>query len=195
MKYPELRKLANRLYFNHEDVADVLGITLASAKVLCSRYTEKGLFIRLKKDLYILSERWQQISMQDFYRMSNILQVPSYISLMTALSYYEVTTQIQRGFIEAVCINRTLKKEIDSLFFYFYKIKKDLYFDFIKDGDFFIATKEKAFLDSIYLYSFGKYTFDIASIDLNKLDIKRVMKLLKKFPERTNMMVKRICRI
>ena len=195
MKYPELRKLSTRPYFTYEDVSDTLRITPASAKVLCSRYVEKGLFIRLKKNLYILREKWTQNLSQDFFRLSNMLQVPSYISLMSALSYYDVTTQVQRGIIESICIKRTLKKEIDDVSFFFYKIRNDLFFDFIKDGDFFIATKEKAFLDAVYLYSFGKYTFDMASIDLDKLDLERIERSLAKFPDRTKRSVKRICRI
>jgi predicted transcriptional regulator of viral defense system len=195
MRYAELRQLASKLYFTYEDVADTLKINQASAKVLCSRYAEKCLFIRLKKNLYVLKERWEQNSVQELYRISNVLQVPSYISLMTALSYYELTTQVQRGVIEAVSVKRTVKDEINDIAFYFYKIKKDLYFDFVKTGDFFIATKEKAFLDALYLYSLGKYAFDIDSIDIAKLDIKRIKKLLKKFPDKTKKVVKTICRI
>ncbi len=195
MRYHELRKLPNHLYFTYEDVSDTLKINPASAKVLCSRYIEKGLFIRLKKNLYVLSERWKQNSLQDFFKLSNMLQVPSYISLMTALSFYEVTTQVQRGFFESVCIKRTVRYEIEGIIFNFYKLKRELYFDFTKQGDFFIATKEKAFLDAVYLYSFGKYAFDVDSIDASKLDGKRIRKLLKVYPERTQLMAKRICRV
>lgn len=195
MKYKELQTLRNHLYFTSEDVAGLLGIKSSSAIVLCARYIKNGLFIRLKKDLYALKERWEINSSADFYRISNILQVPSYISLMTALSFYEVTTQVQRGFFESVCIKRTDRYEIDGIIFNFYKLKRELYFDFTKQEDFFIATKEKAFLDAMYLYSFGKYAFDIDSIDVGKLDVKRIKKLLEVYPERTQMMVKRTCRI
>jgi predicted transcriptional regulator of viral defense system len=86
MRYIKLRKLNSRLYFTYEDVADVLGIGSNSAKVLCTRYSKIGLIIRLKKNLYTLKERWEKNSQEDFFKISNILQVPSYISLMTALS-------------------------------------------------------------------------------------------------------------
>lgn len=195
MRYLELRALTDRLYFTSRDVADLLGIKHTSAVVLCARYVEKGIFIRIKKDLYILKERWQKNSLRDFYRISNILQVPSYISLMTALSFYEITTQVQRGFFESVCIKRTARLEIEGINFNFYKIKRELYFDFIKKEDFFIATGEKAFLDAVYLYSFGKYTFDTDSIDLSKLDMKKLKKLLKIFPEKTIKVIEKICRI
>ena len=195
MRYIKLRKLNSRLYFTYEDVADVLGIGSNSAKVLCTRYSKIGLIIRLKKNLYTLKERWEKNSQEDFFKISNILQVPSYISLMTALSYYEITTQVQREVIESVCVKRTLKKTIENTEFNFYKINRTLYFDFLKKDDFFIASKEKAFVDAVYLYSFGKYSFDFDSIDISKLDMKRIKKIIKNFPERTKQTLKKICKI
>ncbi|MCX7770712.1 MAG: hypothetical protein N2202_06480 [Proteobacteria bacterium] len=195
MKYLKIKDLEDRLYFSHNDVAQLLGIKEQSAKVFCSRYVEKGIFIRLKKDFYILKDRWQRNSLEDFYKISNILQVPSYISLMTALYFYEATTQVQRDYFESVCIKRTERLEIERVKFNFYKLKKELYFDFIKERDFFIASKEKAFIDAIYLYSFGKYAFDIDSIDMGKLNIKRIKSLIKKFPEKTQRLLQTICKI
>jgi predicted transcriptional regulator of viral defense system len=195
MKYPELKRLSSRLYFTYEDVAEELKIRPASARVLCTRYVKRGLFVRLKKNLYSLRERWEQNSLQDFYRIANILQVPSYISLMSALSFYEVTTQVQIGIVESICIKRTRKEEIAGIALDFYKIRKELYFDFLKIEDFFIATKEKAFLDAVYLYSFGKYAYDLSSLDLEKLDMKRLTGLLERFPDRTKRNVEKICGI
>lgn len=195
MKYHAIKLLNEKLYFSSKDVADVLHIKEASARVLCTRYVKSGLFVRLKKDFYLLREKWERLKLEELLTIANFLQVPSYISLMTALSFYEVTTQVQRGFFESVCIKRTAKYEIDSINFYFYKLKKELYFDFVKMDDFFIATKEKAFLDAMYLYSFGKYSFDLDSIDLSKLDVKKISELVKNFPEKTIKLVKRKCRI
>jgi len=194
MRYIKLRKLNSRLYFTYEDVADVLGIGSNSAKVLCTRYSKIGLIIRLKKNLYTLKERWEKNSQEDFFKISNILQVPSYISLMTALSYYEITTQVQREVIESVCVKRTLKKTIENTEFNFYKINRTLYFDFLKKDDFFIASKEKAFVDAVYLYSFGKYSFDFDSIDISKLDMKKIKKIINNFPERTKQTLKKYAR-
>lgn len=195
MKYLQIKALENSLFFSHKDVAQLFEIKESSARVLCTRYVDKGIFIRLKKDFYVLKDRWQRNSREDFYRLTNFLQVPSYISLMTALSFYEVTTQVQKDFYESVCVKRTEKLDIERCNFNFYKIKRELYFDFIKYEDFFIATKEKAFLDALYLYSFGKYKFDLDSIDIGKLDMKRIKNILEKFPEKTKKMAEKICRI
>ncbi|MFN3479896.1 MAG: hypothetical protein ACK415_05875, partial [Thermodesulfovibrionales bacterium] len=139
--------------------------------------------------------KWRQLSYEDCYRIANILQVPSYISFMTALLFYEVTTQVQRGFFESACLKKTARYDIKDIIFNFYKLQKGLYFDFVKEGDFFIATKEKAFLDAVYLTSLGRYSFDLASLDLSKLDMKRIRKLLERFPDRTKREVKKICKI
>jgi len=114
---------------------------------------------------------------------------------MPALSYYEITTQVQRGVIESVCVKRTLKKTIENIEFnYFYKINRNLYFDFLKKDDSFIASKEKAFVDVVYLYSFGKYSFDFDSIDISKLDMKKIKKIINNFPERTKQTLKKYAR-
>ena len=58
-----------------------------------------------------------------------------------------------------------------------------------------MASKEKTFVDSIYLFSFGKYKLDLTAIDLAKLDMERVNKLIAVFPEKTKKVVRRLCGI
>lgn len=195
MRYIELKKLKERLYFTVEDVQDVLGTATGSARNLCSRYSQKGIFVRLKKNLYVLDEKWGNYTREDFYRISNVLQVPSYISFMSALSFYEVTTQVQRDFFENASLKRSARFDIKGTAFNFYKLQKKYYFDFIRDKDIFISTKEKAFIDSIYLFSFGKYKIDLSSLDLDKLDKQRVAKIMKLYPLKTKNIVSRLCRI
>ena len=84
---------------------------------------------------------------------------------------------------------------LKNLYFNFSKINKNLYFDFIKKNDFFIATKEKAFVDAIYLYSFGKYKIDFFSLDLTKLDSKKLIEIMKLYPEKTRSIIKKLCKI
>lgn len=196
MKYREISvELKGKPFFTAKDLADALGIKPQSAWVLASRYVKNGLFLRLKNNFYILAEVWQNLSRDDFLKISNFLQVPSYISFMSALSYYEVTTQLQRNFFESASLKRSRKFDIKETAFNFYKLKKQYYFDFVKIDGIFIATKEKAFVDSAYLYSFGKYKPDFSSLDLNKLDKDRLKKIIKPFPRKTRAIIKKLCRI
>ena len=41
----------------------------------------------------------------------------------------------------------------------------------------------------------GKYAFDFDSIDMDKLDIKRIKSLLEKFPQKTRMVTQKLCKI
>lgn len=195
MKYLKLRKFKKNLYFTVEDVANVLNIKQSSARVMCSRYVKNGFFIRLKNNFYILSENWDKFSREDFLRISNYLQVPSYISYMTALMKYGVTTQVQRNYFESCSLKRTKVFNVKGIEFKYYKIRKDYYFGFERKDNIFLATKEKAFIDALYLYCFGKYRIDFSSLDLDKLDKEKIIEIIGVFPSRTKKIVRKICKI
>jgi len=195
MNYAKLHKLNQKLYFSGKDVQSLLGVKPSSAKVICSRYVKTGFFVRLKNNFYVLNERWENFDRRHHLAIANILQVPSYISFMTALSVYELTTQVQRDFYENACLRRSLKTSIQGVKFNYYKLKKEYYFDFIKKDGFFIASAEKAFVDSAYLFSLGKYQLDISSLDLGRLDKKRLKRIAAVFPLKTQVIVKQICKI
>jgi predicted transcriptional regulator of viral defense system len=169
MPYEHLLKI-DKPFFTQYDVAHALGSKLASAQVLCSRYVKRGLLIRLKRGLYVRTETLGHLGQIDLFRIANILQVPSYISLMTALSYYGITTQAQRGLFESISIKRTSRFQVGGLSFHYSKIRTDLYGEFIKREGVFIARPEKAVLDTYYLASIGRYALDGVSLDLTKVD-------------------------
>lgn len=184
MNYIRLRKI-QRLYFGYEEIARVLGITLLSAKVTAVRFVKNGMLVRLKRNIYVLRERWDRIDTEEKFILANVIQSPSYVSLMSALGHYQITTQIQRDFIESAAINRTKQIEIKGSAFKYTKIDKRLYFGFVKENRFFIAIPEKAFLDAFYLMSLKRYNFDVSSIDFNKFDNKIIRKFVKRYPLKT----------
>tara|TARA_B100000315_G_scaffold186633_1_gene176062 strand:- start:978 stop:1571 length:594 start_codon:yes stop_codon:yes gene_type:complete len=184
MRFFELSKI-NKLYFDYEEISRALEITLQSAMVSASRYVKQGLLIKIKRNIYVLNEKWKALEREDKFTLANLIQVPSYISLMSALDYYEITTQIQRDFIESVAVKRTKEREVKNTLFNYTKINTNLYFGFKKEKDFFIATPEKAFLDALYLMSLGRYSFDIDSLDFSKLNGNEISKLRKRFPAKT----------
>ena len=188
-------ELSPKIYFSGSDLARILKINPESAKVFASRYTKKGMFIRLKQNFYVLSQNWPNYTTEQYLKIANLMQVPSYISLMTALNFYEVTTQVQRNFFESVAQKRTVDFNIKGTIFTYYKMKKQYYFDFSRQGDIFISRKEKAFIDAVYLYSFGKYKIDFDSLDLKKLDMQKIEKIINVYPRKTIKIVKRLCKI
>ena len=190
-----LQELSRKPYFTLGDVAQIFSLQPASARVLCSRYVRQGLLVRFKNNIYTTAWKWESLTRQDLFKIANVLQVPSYISLMTALAYYDVTTQAQNNYQESVCLKRSITYNVREAVFSYVKLQSRYYGDFIKKDGVFIATKEKAFLDAAYLFSFGKYKFDVDSLDMKKLEFKKLKSLLKVYPEKTKETVKRLCGI
>lgn len=181
MKYFDLLKI-DKLIFGIEDISYSLGISIDAAKVSAVRYVKKGILLRVKKNMYLLKEKWKILDINEKFTLANFIQTPSYISLMTALDYYEITTQIQQNFFESIVQKRTKQVIVENAIFSYTRINKNLYFGFIKKDDFFIAEPEKAFLDTIYLTSIGRYNFDRDSLDINKLNRNVVLNLLIRYP-------------
>lgn len=192
MNYRKLEQL-NKDIFTPQDVAEALGIAYQSACVTASRYVQQGIFIRLKRNFYTLTSRWGRFGAAENFRVANILEVPSYISLTTALSFYGITTQMPRDFYESISIKRTKNIEEKERTFIFIRINKGLYHDFIKQDDYFIATPEKALLDALYLMSLNRYHLDISALDVGKLDHKKINKLVASYPEKTGKSWRQIC--
>jgi predicted transcriptional regulator of viral defense system len=191
----KLQDLGRNDFFTIDDVAQSFGLQRGSARVFCSRYAKQGLLVRLRNNLYTTASKWENLARNDYFAIANILQVPSYISLMTALAYYDVTTQAQQDYQESICLKRTIAYNVRQAVFSYVKMQRSYYSGFVKTPGFFIATKEKAFMDATYLYSFGKYRFDIDSLDLKKLDFNKLKTMVKNYPQKTKDMVKRLCGI
>jgi predicted transcriptional regulator of viral defense system len=188
MKIAELNSIS-QLYFSYEDIARALKISSDSARVSASRYVRLGLLVRLKRNIYVSRERWRIANREERFALANLGQTPSYVSLTTALDYHEITTQLQRGFIESVAVKRTKEIPIDGSLFRYTKIGFALYGGFVRREGFFIATPEKAFLDALYLASLGRYALDLAAIDAGKLDPKEIQRLSRIYPLKTRIML------
>ncbi|MBW1698676.1 MAG: hypothetical protein JRG77_08400 [Deltaproteobacteria bacterium] len=195
MKREAWRSLKRSLFFTTEEVARKFGITRASAHVLCSRQVKNGSFIRLKKNFYVLEDRWPYLERQDLFVIANYLQVPSYLSCTTAMVYHGLTTQVPRDWYESVSIKRSIQYSARGVTFSYFKLKKDYYFGFTKIGPFFMAQREKAFLDACHLCAHGHYALDWSALDMERLDTGNLKALLKPFPYRTRGMVKKLCGI
>jgi predicted transcriptional regulator of viral defense system len=189
----KLLKLNNisKFYFGYEDIAKAMGISADSAKVTASRYVKLGILVRVKRNIYVLRDVWKSAGREEKFLLANLGQVPSYISLMSALDYYEITTQVQRNFFESAAIKRTKEIHVDGSIFKYVKVNSDYYFGFKKEKDFFIATPEKALVDAFYLMSYGRYALDISALSQKKLDRKEIRRISDIFPLKTRNMLKK----
>lgn len=178
MNSEKLQNLDN-LYISAGDIARELDITKKSAQVAASRLVAKGILIRLKRDLYILRQNLNSTSEEDRFFIANLLQTPSYVSLTSALSYYNLTTQQMRNFVESIALKRTTNFEVGDFYFNFQKVKREFYSGFTRNEHFFISQPAKALADCIYLTASGFYNADFEAIDLNKFDKNEVEEYLE----------------
>ena len=186
---------SKKILLTTRNIASILSINVKSAQVTASRYVKKGYLIRLKNDLYVPSQKLEYLSEEEFFGIANILQTPSYISLTTALSYYNLSTQQVRNFIESISLKRSKTVSAADTEFTFSLIKKELYQGFEKRDNFFIAQPEKALLDAIYLTALGRYNCDFDAIDLEKFDKEKIESYLKLTNQASKNLWQRLCKI
>jgi len=194
MKYEVIKKI-KKIVFSLEDVKKILNIKYSSAKVFVSRYVKNGYILRLRRNLFVLKEKFDNLDNEQKFMLANFIVSPSYISFITALSYYELTTQVPQNFFESVSLYRSKILQINNNVFKYSKIKKEFYFSFVKKDNFFIATPEKALVDSLYFMVKGKYKLDLSAVDLSKFDKNVIVKILKKYPEKISKAIIKLCKI
>jgi predicted transcriptional regulator of viral defense system len=190
MRVFDLKKI-DKFFFGYEDISRALAISKASAKITATRYVKQGILLRVKRNLYVLKDVWAAADRDIRFKVVNMGQVPSYISLMTALDYYEITTQVQRDYFESIALKRSKVINVGGSVFKYIKIAPDLYNGFKREKDFFISTPEKALLDSFYLMSYGRYSLDLSSLDGNRLDRQEIERMSYNYPLKTRKMLER----
>ncbi len=191
----DLSILKSRLFFGARDVAQAGGLSPASAHVFCSRCVKDGRFLRLKRDFYVLAGNWEHYSARQLSQIANRLQVPSYLSLTTALAYHEITSQVQQHWFESVSTRRSATIQAGATTFVYHKLQRSLYFGFTRRNDLFLADPEKAVLDAAYLASLARSGIDWDAIDWGKIDKDRFDHYLAAFPEHLRFRMKEKCRI
>ena len=193
MNLEKLNK-SKKNFLSIEDISNILSITKESAKVTANRYVNIGSLLRIKRNFYITPTKLEQLKESDLFQLANIIQVPSYISLNSALSYYNISTQQLRGVIESVALKRTKSLYVNENQFKYILVKKSFYNGFISENNFFIAIPEKALADAIYLSSMGRYNTDFDAIDFNKINESKVSKYIKNTNNRSKSFWDNLCK-
>jgi len=132
--------------FKINDVIKVLNTSRDYAKLFIHRCIEKGIVRRVERGVYYLTTYANEYEIA-----SNILS-PSYISLISALAYHGLTTQIPRVVYVVSTKRHKPIRNIEGFDIAFKHVKKDLMFGYHKElnGNLFIADPEKAIVDIYY---------------------------------------------
>jgi predicted transcriptional regulator of viral defense system len=153
------------------------------------RWTKKGLLIRLRQGYYTFPEYKSTPDFTLFF--ANRIYRPSYISLHTALAFYEM---IPEAVVQVTSVTSlktaSFKNEFGE---YEYKsVRKELMFGYdikpVANGQSLqLAQPEKALLDLLYLYPFYNTEQEMEDLRLDEdflmdeLDLQRLEDYLSKF--------------
>jgi len=160
-------------------------------RIQVSQWRKKQYLIKLKKGLYVFSEKYRKIEINMEF-IANFLVNPSYISLEYALNFYSLIPE--RVFTVTSITTKKTQSYSNSLGFFSYSsIKKELFlgYEFIKIQNYtvVIALKEKALIDYFY---FNKNKFDESIESFNEmrfqnletLNMSKLKEFSKKFPQK-----------
>lgn len=159
MKYREilLEQLESQPYFDKKaiyQISELYGLKSTTVDAYISRSLKRKEIIPLKKGLYLSADFYNKnrgdIS-YSFY-LANILRRPSYVSSLTALQYYNLTTEAIH-IITSITPKVTRSYKTKAGNFVYQSIQKELFSNFsLTKGkfDFFIASPSKALFDLLY---------------------------------------------
>lgn len=173
-----LRKLGelNKPYFTLSDLEKILGLKRESLYVTLTRLVKGGVLARPRRNIYTLFT-----NQSDIEHMAEELYFPSYLSFESALAEYGILSQIP--YAVTLATTRPSKSlTIGNKKVEFSHIKKDFFFGYLLENGKYIAEKEKALLDQLYLLSRGKRSIAIEELDLREINREKLEEYAKRFP-------------
>ena len=179
MEFLTRLKNIGKLYYSISDLIKVTGLARDSLYVALSRYVKKKVIIRLTAGIYILPEQYDRLE-----TIANELYSPSYLSFESALSRYGIISQVPYSLTFATT-RKSLRRSLAETHVEYRSIKAQLFTGYENNGSIFIATPEKAILDSLYLVSFGKSMTQLKNPGLKEVNIQKMKKLARIYPKRT----------
>lgn len=176
----------HKSYFTVSDLEKVLDLDRNSLYVTLNRLVKSGILLRQAKNVYSLFTDSFEVE-----KIGNELYFPSYLSFEYALSFYNILLQIPYT-ITFATLRPAKKMTIGGIAVEFSHLKKELFFGYLLVQGKYIAEKEKALLDQLYMVSMGKRSIDIDELDLKDIDRKKLDDYAKRFPVQMRSLVVKV---
>ena len=149
------------------------------AAVFLSRATQKGLVYRLNRGNYVNS------FLCGFPRVEEVacfLRPPAYVTCEWALNYHGISLQSPYACTAATlssAVGKSRSVEYQGVVIEYSKISPSLFFGFTRVDRYYIATPEKAVLDTLY---FRKSIPAMDELELDTIDPDRLQEMAEKYP-------------
>lgn len=132
--------------FTLNDAVKILHKNRTYSILFIHRCMKKGLIGRIERGLYYVKERYNE------YEIASHIVDSSYVSMVSALAYYGLTTQIPRVIYVVSTKRHRRLKGVAGFDIVFKNIKREMLFGYRKEanGNIFIAEPEKALIDIYY---------------------------------------------
>lgn len=158
-----------------------------------SEWSKRGYVIRLKKNLYEIAQGGviSRFEIPDLF-VANKLYIPSYVSMETALSIYNIIPEVAFG-VTSITTNPTKRFKNKHGQFWYFSCQPNAYTGYLlTDYEGFkvaIAEKEKALVDYIYYKTRREKNFILEEerLDediLKELDWKKIMRYARLYNKR-----------
>ena len=151
------------------DTARIINKSRQYTILYLKRLEDRKVLKRIEKGKYALENT-------PIHIIASNLVIPSYISFLSGLSYYHLTTQIPR--ITQIVTTKSKKKiKIENEEIQFIKLKQVFGYERLKTqhGPIFIGEKEKIIIDSLLIPKYCPINQTIHAIKETKLDIKKLI--------------------
>lgn len=146
---------SNIAIFTPREFRSIFDVSSFAASKFINQYTQKKFFLKLRNGLYCLAS-----AKPGLFSIANKICQPSYISLETALAFYNIIPEKIYS-VTSISTKSTKSTTVAGQDFSYNRIKKSLFTGYYlaeQNGEkFLIAEPEKALLDYFYYSSRKKY--------------------------------------
>lgn len=158
----------------------------AAVKVQLSRWRKGGKLIKLKNNIYLLSETFRKVDIYEPY-IASVLKRPSYISLEKAFEYHGLIPEAVPVY---TCVTTKRPEKIITPVgaFDYRHIKSSLFWGYesvtVNKQQAFIAAPEKALLDFFYLNGLrldDGYLDEMRLQNFKKINLGKLIEFAKRF--------------
>lgn len=163
-RYVEILLRSQKTVFSLKDISLLWGEGAGNAvRVRLNQYVKNGKLIRLHRGIYVKDKNYNR------FELATRIYTPSYISFETVLTSAGINFQYYSSIFVASYVKREI--EVDGQKISFIRMKDYVLWNTVgidHKGGYSVATKERAFLDRIYVSK--DYHFDnLGSLDWNKV--------------------------